>query len=572
MREARNPGAGIVAFHVDERREVFTEDRPRGATGALIALDKELMKLLVRRATLVSRIREGKDRPLTPAATRAEKEVRLAWEAGAADFSKDPAFARQLFILLQDLKVLSREQARNAGVFSLQPPRRPVSGTVSGPADTRAAAMRILAAACSGSPLRMEKLPPAPALLDTIKTCARAGAPAVCEHTGAGFISVRVDGGPPPVLSGRTLYVGDDSLTFHIAAFMALKRSGVLRFNGGAKLRAADLNSLRRFLPLFGARLSHVVPHSRGLPAALECSGALPAQVDVPDDLSLDALCALLLAPPFWGVPVRINLAAVPARTAARALAEVRPLHRECGADVETSGPCLTYTPAVLSPPERPSVPLDPVLSAFLLALPFFAGGSVTLEGEWPEQSPAAMEAVGILNLAGLELKQDAAGIRTLSAGKPSALRLWSAGLSAGAAPLFLTMCAAGPGPGAVKADAQFALRVMEDEDRERAGEFLSRAGLAPDTAGAARPGANDEPAAWTCPDAYWGMAYALAAFSGPGLRLANPGTVSEVMPNFWKLYNSLPELRDPAPFTAPAREEAPAQSRQPQKKRRIRT
>jgi 5-enolpyruvylshikimate-3-phosphate synthase len=520
------------------------------------------MKLLVRRATLVSRIREGRDQAVTPAAVRAEKEVRLAWEASAVDFSRDPVFTRQLFNLLQDIKVLNREQARNAGVFTLQPPRRPVSGVLSGPADRRAAAMRILAAACLGSPLRLEKLLPAPALLDTVKSCARAGVAAACEYTGDGFVSVRVDPGPALAPVGRTLFVGDDSLTAHIMAVTALKQSGILRLNGGGRLKAADLSALRRILPLFGARMAHVVPHSRGLPAVLECSGSLPAQVDVPGDMPLDALSALLFAPPFWNVPIRINLAAVPALTAAHALAEVRPLHEALGADAETAGPCVEYRPAPLSLPERVSVPLDPILSAFLLALPFFAGGAVTLEGEWPEQMPPALEALRMLNHAGLELERDAACIRARATGKPSVFRSWSGDLSCGRsrgpAALFLVMCAAGPG--ATKADAEFALRLFEGDEHEQAGEFLSRAGITVGTTGgnaAAHapqlPGSGNSPAAWTCPDACWGMAYALAAFAGPGLRLANPGTVSEAMPTFWKLYNSLPELKEPLPVSAPA-------------------
>jgi 5-enolpyruvylshikimate-3-phosphate synthase len=546
------------------------------------------MKILVRRATLVSRIRESREQAVTPAAVRAEKEVRLAWEAGAVDFSRDPAFARQLFNLLQDIKVLNREQARNAEVFIMQPPRRPVSGVLSGPADRRAATLRIFAASCLGSPLRLEKLPPAPALIDTVKSCARAGVDAVCEYTGDGFVSVRVAPGPALAPAGGTLFVGDDALTAHLMIFAALKRSGTLRLTGGGRLKAADLGALRRVLPLFGARMAHVVPHSRGLPAVVECSGALPAQVDVPADLPLDALSALLFAPPFWNIPVRINLAAVPALTAAHALAEVRPLHEILGAETETTGPCLEYRPAPLSLPERTSVPLDPVLSAFLLALPFFAGGAVTLEGEWPEQMPPALETLRMLNHAGLELERDAAGIRARAFGKPAAFRAWSGGLSCGPsrgpAPLFSAMCAAGPE--STQADAEFALRLFEGEEQEQAREFLIRARVIADPAGgnnaskdSGRSGFDKSSAAWTCPDAYWGMAYALAAFSRPGLRLANPGTVSEVMPAFWKLYNGLPELKDPLPVPAQAHKEtarvpAPADeedARQQAGKRRVR-
>jgi hypothetical protein len=52
---------------------------------------------------------------------------------------------------------------------------------------------------------------------------------------------------------------------------------------------------------------------------------------------------------------------------------------------------------------------------------------------------------------------------------------------------------------------------------------------------------------AWSSPDPNWGMAYALCAFLKPGLELANPGKLSEAMPAFWGIYNSLPKPTDPA-------------------------
>jgi hypothetical protein len=39
-------------------------------------------------------------------------------------------------------------------------------------------------------------------------------------------------------------------------------------------------------------------------------------------------------------------------------------------------------------------------------------------------------------------------------------------------------------------------------------------------------------------------MAYALAAFARPRLTLANPGIMTTLYPQFWALYNALPETQ----------------------------
>ena len=64
----------------------------------------------------------------------------------------------------------------------------------------------------------------------------------------------------------------------------------------------------------------------------------------------------------------------------------------------------------------------------------------------------------------------------------------------------------------------------------------------------AGRRGRKPDRPAWICPDAYWGLALALASFVRPGVRLANPDIVARTMPFFWPLFNSLPDSAAPAP------------------------
>ena len=48
-------------------------------------------------------------------------------------------------------------------------------------------------------------------------------------------------------------------------------------------------------------------------------------------------------------------------------------------------------------------------------------------------------------------------------------------------------------------------------------------------------------PSGWASPTPHWSMGLALAAFVRTGLKLSNPGNVTELMPSFWNLYNGLP-------------------------------
>ena len=547
---------------------------PTGPASALIELDRDLMKLLVRRATLVSRIRGGRDHAASPAAIQAEKAVRIAWETGALAFSKDPRFARQLFSLLQDIKILSKEQAENSGAFRLAPPGKALAGAITGPSSTRAAQMRIALAAGLGRSLIMERVTLSTALGDTIKACTRAGAKISYEHQGA-LARIEVAPGAKLSFQDKTLYMGEDLFTAYLMAFLAIGGPGICRFTGGSKLKDADLAPLRHALPLFGARLGHVIPHSQGLPANVESSGDIPPLVAIPENLPFEGVCALLLVPLVWNVPLALDLASLPATIATAALGEVRPLHREAGADVETHGPSLIITPSTLTPPERPALPLDPVLSAYLLAMPLFSGGSLRLEGVWPGHMPSALEAEQLLAWGGGEIHIGADFIQATAGNTPFSLPLQCEELSPQMGPLYLALKVRHHflrQSGALALPQNHSLFPLEDpQDFDLAQDFCARlnvswsdGALTRDTdaagpcpartwgergakpSGAEKSAAGQSPA-WSSPDANWGMAYALCAFLRPGLALANPGKISEAMPTFWGIYNSLPKPTDPA-------------------------
>jgi 3-phosphoshikimate 1-carboxyvinyltransferase len=342
----------------------------------------------------------------------------------------------------------------------------------------------------------------------------------------------------------------------------------------------ADLTPLRRFLPLLGARLAHTMPGSKGLPASIEASGAIPDRLDVPEEFGEDAALALVCAAATWGRPVTLNLARLPAGVTGAALGRVTPLFTLFGVDARMRGPLFTVTPPGTADDAGLAVPeytpdLDPVLSAYILALPALAGGAAALSGVWPSRLPEAGQAEDILKSAGLALNATDTGIGT-RAGKQAGPRPATPPY-ASLAPLCHTLAALaalrdGSAPAPAMDDA--ASRDIAESFYAALGIALREDGTLSPAPGAAptsapmpmesRTGASAAPFAWTSPDIWWGLAFALAGYLRPRLRLANPGLVTDTAPGFWQLYNALPAPTPDKPVPKPQESPAP--------RRRIRT
>ena len=514
--------------------------RPGSIVAELASLDQDIMKLLVRRTKLVSKMRGGRKHAATPQAVKSEKDVRLSWEQNALRFSRDPRFTRQLFSLLQELEMSTRQESEERSTFNLAPARRAVAVDLPGPAAVRATRLWATLAAASGSALQLEQVLLGDALIEHVKALNQAGA----HLSWTGDSSLANAGGDSLVFADKVFYAGEDILTFHLLAFMVAGQTGKVRFTGGSALKMADLTPLRRFLPLLGARLAHSVPKSTGLPAAVEASGMVPEQVTLPADLPLDALSALFCAAATWPRSVRFDLSALPAGVSAQALAEVLPLLRACGMEAAVHGTELRLDPAPKRVPETPALPLDPAVSAYLLALPAFAGGVVTLRGLWDAHCPEAPETAALLRSAslGLELTADAARSSLADGSAQGAAfsrPLDCQDLPKNLQPLGLALAALA----ALRSLAPVPAPLLSTElDTAMVQDFLDQLGLVITDGQLQKLDPAPQGAVhWSCPSPYWGMAFALCAYVRPHLHLINPATVTELMPSFWALYNSLP-------------------------------
>ncbi|MCC8194325.1 MAG: hypothetical protein LIP28_06745 [Deltaproteobacteria bacterium] len=526
-------------------------DKPRPYKAEIVAeliqLDRNIMKLLVRRGKLVNRLRAGKDHAATPAAANAEKEVRTAWEKNAASFSRDEKFARQLFSLLQEVRVDSQADASARSGFNLAPARRPVAVNLPGPRSVMATRMFAVLAAWLGNTLALDPVLLNDPLMDTVKALNNAGAGfswTVGARMGEGSLRHVPSGSGVSLAGDKALYLGEDCMTMYLMAFLAASQTGRARFTGGSGLKMADLSPLRRFLPALGARLAHSVPKSNGLPGGVEASGRIPERIAVPEDLPREGVMALFCAAAAWRKKVSIDCAALPLPLFTAALAECLPVLRACSVADGISGTVVTIDATGANVPEDAVPSLDPLLSAYLLALPAFAGGTVALAGRWDESLPFAMPALNLLRRNGVAVHADAGGVRSgaEAAAVDAAERLDLREAEEGLVPLGLAFAARQ----AWKRKSETPLPLVPDSlDPAIVEGFYAHVGLScgkdmlvPATGVAG----SEERYSWTSPSAEWAFAYALCAYDCPNIRLTNPSVVASLMPSFWALFNALPD------------------------------
>lgn len=519
--------------------------RLREDMDALMDLDKELLKVLVRRSRLLSKIRGGREHASTPRAIQAEKTVRQAWEKAAPQFSRDSRLAREFFSLLQDISFLSRDSAPKDS-FKLFPSQSPVTGTIIGPLSGEAAQIWLAIAIRSGEALNLKNVSMTNELSDCVKTFTQLGAKINWEPLGPCLGNLILEAGADCDFLNKTTYVGDSIYQVYFTAFLAAASTGTCRLAGGSVLKNADLTPLRQILPLLGARLAHVVPHSQGLPARLESSGDLPTGLTVPENLPLEAICALMAAGIVWNKPIAFNLEKLPASVATSALARVEPIGRMVGAEIDARGAMFRYTPSEISVPEEVKLPLDPDLAAYFLAIPAFVGGEIRLQGVWPDNMPEAQVAKSLLTWAGLEFEEgkDFVGTKSQKDFKNKPLGILS--LSSKISPLYFSLAALKTFR-AQKLDYSTGMGFEGDDDLVFGTEMLGRLGIEVKKGyyqiQADQDLRDDFLVPWTSPDGFWGIGYALSSFFRQGLRLGNPSDVTSVLPMFWMVFNSLPEL-----------------------------
>ncbi len=523
----------------DERREGrrdFKKDgfRPRtdrapsrkGELGAIMDLDNDILHLVMRRAQMLARLRRG-----GRLAPETEKTLRTAWEGKAARLARDNRLSRDLFVLLQTIEPLTRMEEEQ-GYYNLSPNGEAVDIRIPAPSDTVAARCWLAVAAATGQTTSVSRVPLTDAVVSGVKALNQIGGQLWWEENG----DVQSRGGKGLVRNmDKVIHIGDDAFNLWLVIALCVGMPARLKLTGDSSLRFLDIAPLRHFLPQLGVRLTNVIPSQDGLPVRMECSGLMPRQIRLADDLPEDFVAALVLASPFWETECRLTLP----EHEPRLLPLVLDVLSGCGLKVVRNGRDISVERGEISVPAAPVVCMDACVAASVLMFPGFNGGRAVLEGVWGKSRAHGL-VEKILQGAGLSVKYGSAAVECsgktseTSAPAPEVVKDVLA-FCPELLPLCTVIMAAAAHEGST-----VSLPELAEEDRHLVTAFLARCGVG-EKDGALCPVEETVPGSWVAPSAQWAMAYALGAFLKPNLHLSNPGVMTGLFPAFWNMYNTLP-------------------------------
>jgi hypothetical protein len=283
---------------------------------------------------------------------------------------------------------------------------------------------------------------------------------------------------------------------------------------------------------------------------------------------------ALLLSAFVWKRPLVLNLENLPSAIAYKALSILTPFFASFADAAEAEATSIRYKNwGGLTDRLSVRVAMDPELSAYILSLPFFVGGEVTLSGNWAEL-PESAACIALLRKAGLKVELCADCILAshlgykkfpFKNGQPEAILCQT--LPQNLLPLFWVFNAAlathaktqnVPQDSALQ-DGLCLSHAPEEADLALAEDLLTQFGLSLQKTDSGLRVSTLLPEelksiaakthGWSSMEPYWTLAFSLGAFFKSNLKLSNPDSASDLLPDYWVLYNKLP---DPSPKIIP--------------------
>ena len=516
----------------------FTRDQQKRPTlrEEIIALDRDLLNLLLRRFNLLEHMR-GNRGHLLPVE---EKELREAWQNEAQRFSSDPRLTIQLFSLLQELSFFPKPKHQEScdkaarSAFNLAPAQKAVDLKLNLPASAWHSHAWLTLAAFSGQNLTIAHSLMHDAQHALCRALNDLGAK-VSTHDDTVDLVASV----PCQAKDLSLHCGNSFEVFALLAAQYIVRPSRLRCTAEGDLKLCNLSPLAHFLPSLGARLAYVVPKSTGFPIRLECSGVLPKKITVPQDLPASFVEALLLALPFAEAPTTISFAEHPERD--RILARTRPILEAAEAQAAEVEPwVVSVNPAPLVIPLDLSLPCEMQVSAPLFAIIRLLGGRGEFSGFFADDD-VSCDMLALLTDLGLGIEHDSAK-QTITvtseacSASPDKEPHVSQKLLHEATPLLAAIWAA------------YALKgiglpqlTLTSQQKRTVFEFFTALGLEENSEGLLTA-THSPQVLWNAPSPAWAMSLAIAACArkASGFKLGNAGIITELWPRFWAVYNAL--------------------------------
>jgi 3-phosphoshikimate 1-carboxyvinyltransferase len=511
------------------RNERKSSPRKQSLTQDLIDLDGKLTALLVRRSELLAQSAAGRrDRRGKIAEPRQEKELWTVWKERRDESGIDGRIWEQLFNLSNGLAYARAENERQQpSGYVLSPRRSTVAIDIPGPRDLLTTRFALAMAAVSGQPLFLPEVVLNDPLIELIKGFNQAGGAISWDSSG-----VRTSSTSGLSFEGKVVFAGNDSLNLYILLTLCLLTTGTFKFTGATGLKTLDLTPLHSILAQLGARIVHLDPHSLGVPLRIEASGVTPTEVRLPETCPPEFAWALILTTAAMGRAMRIlwRPDAGQAFYTGRLSSLLNTLNCaysnfEGGIELSESG---------LTLPSELSIPLDPTLCGHVLSMPLDPGGKARLRGRWPAFREASDVALLLERFLDVHVTENDVSASSRKRGRsPDHVTVEYSPLAAA-----LTLLAKSRDPGStgtyllVNGEEQ---RFFSDLGVQSSMDDLGRMSLEWTT------GPGGPPPTIHAPTPEWAMSLALLSFHRSGMTLLNPGIVSTTWPQFWQIYNGLP-------------------------------
>ncbi|EFI33253.1 EPSP synthase (3-phosphoshikimate 1-carboxyvinyltransferase) [Desulfonatronospira thiodismutans ASO3-1] len=506
------------------------KQRPMETIQELQALDKKLASLIARRSRLLgdlSRNRQDKNKSLADP----ELEKRL-WQVWKKELQpSNPSLVRQAFTLLNSMGYFEAERPHGDKPFCLYPTRRPLDHEFPGPLDLELVRGLVSMAALTPRQCMLEGLNVNDEILELVKAANQCGAKLSWRSStllGQGMGDVDLD--------GQSLFLGQSSFNFYFFFCLGLGHPCRIKFSGSATLKTLNLRFLLNLAPALGARLSSIEPQSYSLPAKLEAGGNLPEEVEIPEDADPEFVRALMLAATTYSSPLRIKYP----RAAEVQVTDCLKIFAACRIRAQEQGQrTITVQPGQPVLEDHADIPLDPLLSGFLLALARMGKGRVRLKGNWPRKCARAEKILDLMRRSGLDIELEENGIAARD-GEPRHKPVFDLSSFPEITPLIF--------PLALTREDDAPVRLLlprESIHLETVLDLLVLLGyqFSQDDEGLSifsRQAHHDKSPAWTSPGPCWSLGYCLLSFRFPGICLCNPGNLAALWPGFWKIFTNL--------------------------------
>lgn len=508
---------------------------PLSLTQELAQVDEKLVTLLIARTNLLSRAaasRRAKNMSITD--PNQEKVLWQTWKESSKADNLEPQILKKMFHLANNLSYARVERnSSSEKPLCLYPRRKPVNIDLDAPRDQILRSMMFFLGATNNAPITIAPFQGNDISLELINALNLCG-------FNLSFHNRQCSSQPVPSWSmdNKIIYAGQSKFHFYLLLCLGLGQVTRAKFTGSTKLKIHDVRPVQDFLPQLGARLTIVEPHSNGLPVRVETSGQIPESIALPPGLSKKFVLALTLAATTFkgGLHIRLHDSYWNSKLLRKGITFLQTYIPE----IQFEGVNITVPPAPVSVDHSwVDIPVDPLMSLYLLVLPYFTDGEVRLQGHWPDGTPHLQDIMDILHEFGLRFAPVSGSIRANMGTRPKQLAI-DISTCQEYLPLVLAMSLGLHGSCSITLDTTH-------ENVEHAQDLLEHlnAGysIAPGLLRINQPGIKqDKETSWQSPGPYWTLAAALISFTHAGVCICNADNISSAWPWFWKIFMNLPE------------------------------